>query len=228
MSKIKNKIVLVTGGRSGIGLALVNELNENGAIVISCGRRTAQDDNYFRCDVSKSDEVKNLRERIIEKYGKVDILINNAGVIEISNIVDSSEHDFDKMIGANLKGMFLCAREFLPDMIEKKDGMIVSVSSVATKVIFKGSGIYSSSKAGMSAMTKCLREEVRDFGIDVIDVLPGAVETAMWNPDNKAEREGKIMSKEDVAKVIVENIKMSINKNIMIEEITIRPNLGDL
>ena len=228
MSEMKNQIVLVTGGGSGIGLALVNELRNSGSIVISCGRSINLNENYIQCDVSKSDEVKKLRKKIIEKYGKVDILVNNAGVIELSNIVDSPEESFDKMIGTNLKGMFLCAREFLPDMIEKKNGMIVNVSSVAERIVFKGAGIYSASKAGMSQMTKVLREEVRAFGIDVVDVLPGAVETAMWNPENKAEREGKIMNPEDVAKVIVENIKMSINRNIMIEEIVIRPNLGDL
>jgi len=234
MNIFEKKIIWITGGSKGIGFETAKLFSSMGAIVITSSRTNSdkllelKDIRYIRCDISDSNSVKKSYNEIIKLYGKIDVLINNASVIGIKSIVDLSEDEFDRINNINYKGTFLLCREVLPEMLKENQGMIVNILSIVCFKSFKGSGVYSASKSATASMMKILREEVRESGIDVINIYPGATETSMWDESKKDDRVGKMMEAEDVAFAIVNAVETSFNDRIVVEEIVLRPKLGDL
>ncbi len=239
-SELKGKIIWLTGGSRGIGAGTAKKLVKTGARLIlssrnidennkSIGDLTSYQNVYFYpCDVSSHEEVKTTYKKIEKNIGDVDILINNAGVAKFKPIDELSVNDFDDMMGINLRGAFLCIGTVLPKMIEKGKGIILNIISVAAVKIFTGSSIYSASKAGLLAMSRSMREDLRSKGIKVIDILPGATETELWSSKSR-EKYGKRMIKpSELADVIVDILEKSVKNKLMIEEVVIRPQLGDL
>ena len=191
--KIK-KIVWITGGGSGIGEAIAKEFAKNSYLVIISGRRieklkkVATEINKkggecfsLKMDVRDFESVKINYKYILKKFGSPEVLVNNAAVTYFKKFTDTSISEFEEIISTNLKGYFSTLKIVLPKMIKNNFGICVNIHSVAAIKTFKNSSVYSASKAGAHAMTKCIREEVRGFGIRVIDVLPGTVETEMWS-----------------------------------------------
>jgi len=189
----EKQVVLVTGGSRGIGKAialkyskegynvvlnylsdntdidgLTKEFEENGAEVLC-----------VKADVSKADEVKKLVEKAIEKFGRIDVLVNNAGITKDTLLMRMKEEDFDKVIDVNLKGTFLVTKEVIPYMIKKRNGRIVNLSSIVGVAGNAGQSNYAASKAGIIGFTKSLAKEVASRNIRANCVAPGFIETDM-------------------------------------------------
>lgn len=187
------KTAVVTGASRGIGksvaLALgkehcrvvVNFLNNEEKArqvveeIISYGGNAFA----FKADVSNAKEVKEMVKETLKKFGKVDFLVNNAGITRDKMFVNMSEADWDEVINVNLKGVFNCTKAILPLMIEKGFGRIVNFTSISGQFGNIGQSNYSASKAGISGFTKSIAKEVASKGINVNAVSPGLIDTEM-------------------------------------------------
>lgn len=192
--RLEGKVALVTGGGRGIGRGIVLALAREGVDVAigdirhhlardvaseveTLGRKSI----VISVDVTKGSDVKEMVQRVLEAFGKIDVLVNNAGVIKLStNVVDISEEDWDTVLDVNLKGVFLCSKTVAPHMIKQRSGKIVNISSIAGKRGGIGQGHYCASKFGVIGLTQTLALELAPFNINVNAVCPGIVETYMW------------------------------------------------
>lgn len=230
--------VWITGASKGIGKAIAEEFLREGHKVAISARNlelletisvdTAHSDSLFRVplDVLSFEKVNDAASLINEKLGSIDVLINNAGVTRFKPIIDTSIEEFNEIIDVNLKGVIHGVKAVLPYMIENEKGWIINIASVTVNKVFTNSGAYASSKAGVLALTNVLREEVRDKGVKVTSIIPGATETEMW-PDGIRKKYGqRMMHPEEIASVVVSMLRSP--ENVMMEEITVRPQLGDL
>ncbi len=214
------KTVLITGGSRGIGAAAVRAFSGAGYKVAFIYNRSEKKADELanelgayaiKADVSNSAEVKNAVAQAMDKLGGVDVLVNNAGIAQIKLFTDITDDDWNKMIGTNLTGTFNCTREVLPQMINRKSGCIINISSMWGEVGASCEVHYSAAKAGIIGMTKALAKEVGLSGIRVNCVTPGVIATEM-NGDLDEEtlaslKEetplGRIGSAEDVANTLL-------------------------
>lgn len=171
------KTVIVTGGSRGIGKCVVENLSKNGYMVLLNYNKSEKNAKkiqeellkqgyeieIFKADVSKREEVKKMINFAREKFGRIDILINNAGIAKLQMFSDVTDEDWDEMINTNLKSAFYTIQEVLPDMIHEKNGCIINISSIWGITGASCESIYSISKAGLDAMTKSLAKELRTF-----------------------------------------------------------------
>ena len=234
-----NRIVWITGASSGIGLACAKLFAQFGWHVIMSSRNRPEllkivmeirsegfDARAVQCDVTNEEDVEWAIRSIIKTYKEgPDVLINNAGISPYVDIEDMTPEIFDKVIATNLTGNFMCAKAVLPEMIKKGAGTIVQMLSIASTKAFAGGTAYGASKFGALGFTNALREEVRDKGIKVISVMPGAVETPSWG-DEAIEYHDRMMQPEDIAQTILGLIELP--QRAMVEEIVLRPIGGDL
>ena len=183
-----NKTVLITGGSRGIGKCAVEVFSKNGYNVAFTylnskdkAEKLATGWGAFaiQCDVSKSEDVKRATDLTIEKFGKIDILINNAGIDEFCLFTDITDEKWHKMIDTNLSGAFYASREALKDMIKRQEGVIINISSMWGEVGASCEVHYSVSKAGLIGLTKSLAKEVGPSNIRVNCVSPGVIDTDM-------------------------------------------------
>lgn len=177
------KIALVTGAGRGIGKEIAKKLQEDGYFVIANSKNTeipnTETEISYRADVSNSADVANMIDEIIKKYGKIDVLINNAGIAQQKLFTDISEDEWDAMMNNNLKSMFLVTKAVLPHMIHEKCGTIVNISSIWGMVGASCEVHYSTAKAGVIGFTKALAKEVAPSNIRVNCVAPGVIKTDM-------------------------------------------------
>ena len=189
----KQKIAIVTGASRGIGREVAKELAESGITVIANYNKSEEEakklqqeleeKNFkleiFKADVSKREDVKKLVEYTIEKYGKIDILINNAGISEYKLFTDETDEDWDKLINTNLYSAFAMSQEVIPNMVHNKKGCIINISSIWGIVGGSLEVLYSISKAGLDGMTKALAKELGPSNIRVNSIAPGMINTKM-------------------------------------------------
>jgi 3-oxoacyl-[acyl-carrier protein] reductase len=189
MSDLKGKVTLVTGSSMGIGKTIAFELARDGATAVindPIGGEEAesavkmiqdigQEAHYIKCDVSDAARVSKMIDAVLERYKKIDILVNNAAITIDSLTVNYEVEDWARMINVNLNGAFLCSKYCLPSMIEHKWGRIVNISTVAAMVGLKGAPAYSASKAGLIGFTKSLAREVARKGITVNALSLGVI-----------------------------------------------------
>ena len=189
----KQNIAIVTGASRGIGREVAKELAESGITVIANYNKSEEEakklqqeleeQNFkleiFKADVSKREDVKKLVEYTIEKHGKIDILINNAGISEYKLFTDETDEDWDKLININLYSVFCVSQEVLPNMIHNKKGCIINISSIWGIVGGSLEVLYSISKAGLDGMTKALAKELGPSNIRVNSIAPGMINTKM-------------------------------------------------
>jgi len=233
------KIIWITGASSGIGREIAKGFAKEGHIVILTARRKAilnnilqeikphcKEASAFVCDITSVKSVESVANNLIKKYGRIDGLINNAGVSVFKTFLDTAIADYESIIDTNLKGAFLCTKKVLPYMIKQKSGHIINILSVAANTFFEGNSVYSASKAGLLAMMNVLRSEVRKFNIKVTNILPGAVDTPMWNQETRKKYGSLMMQPSDIAKIAVDVIDQP--KRVLIEDIVLRPLKGDL
>lgn len=187
------KIAIVTGASRGIGKEVAKELAESGITVIANYNKSEEEakklqqeleeQNFkleiFKADVSKREDVKKLVEYTIEKHGKIDILINNAGISEYKLFTDETDEDWDKLINTNLYSAFAMSQEVIPNMVHNKKGCIINISSIWGIVGGSLEVLYSISKAGLDGMTKALAKELGPSNIRVNSIAPGMINTKM-------------------------------------------------
>jgi 3-oxoacyl-[acyl-carrier protein] reductase len=215
--------VLVTGGGRGIGRETAILLAKMKLNVVICSRTQADIDSVIeetktmgsnkvmgkKCDVSRSDEVNALVKEVLDKYGKIDFLINNAGITYVKKLIDTTEEEWDRTLDINLKGVFLLCKTVVPQMIMNNFGVIINVSSGAGKVGFENISAYCASKFGMMGLTESLGWEVANFNIRVMTVCPGEVATSLQedlDPHYFELNKHKMLSPQTVAQKIVEMV----------------------
>lgn len=190
---LKGKCAVITGASRGIGKAIALKLASLGANIVinyrSNEKEALEVENEIKNmgaeaiivkgDISKSQEVENLVLVAKEKFGNIDIMVNNAGITKDTLILRMKEEDFDSVIDVNLKGVFNCLKAITPIMVKQKHGKIINLSSVVGITGNAGQVNYSASKAGVIGMTKSLAREVGSRGITVNAVAPGYIETDM-------------------------------------------------
>lgn len=182
-------IILITGASRGIGREIAKSLAEKGDKIIANYNKSEeqakklQQENpnieIYKADVSKRAEVKKMVEETTNKYGKIDVLINNAGISENKMFTDVTDEDWQKIINTNLYSVFCVTQEVLPNMIHNKKGCIINISSVWGMVGASCESIYSVAKAGIDGMTKSLAKELGPSNIRVNSIAPGIIDTEM-------------------------------------------------
>jgi len=204
----KGKVAIVTGSSRGIGKAIALELAKQGAkVIINCTKQNCADDVVAEFkkmkldaigvegDVSKKADVQKLVDAAVKKYGKLDIMVNNAGVYTTSPITELSEEDWQKVIDVDLKGTFLGCQAAAKQMIKQgKGGKILNISSIAGVVGFTGMCHYCSAKGGVIQMTKEVALELGSKNINVNAIGPGVIDTEMTKSikDNPAQLKGML------------------------------------
>lgn len=213
------KNVLVTGASRGIGKAILYEFNKNGYRVFLNYNKSEKEALEIaeetgaipvKCDISDAEDIKKMSEYIHGNYGGIDILVNNAGVSQIKMFTDITEEDWDNIFNVNVKGMFLVTKAFARDMINKKKGKIINISSMWGVSGGSCEVHYSASKAAVIGFTKALAKELGPSNINVNCIAPGVIDTEMNAHLSEEDMEQlkdetplcKIGSVNDVAKTV--------------------------
>lgn len=188
---IDTRVAVVTGSARGIGNAIAKSLENEGYLVVysDIAPENPQYPTYIKCDISKAEDRAALADKILEKYGRIDVLVNNAGVAPIvrEDILKASSESFDRLMNINLKGTFFMCQLFANKMIELKDSnaalnyspRIVNISSMSAYTSSTGRGEYCISKAGISMVTLLFADKLAEFDIPVFEVRPGIIMTDM-------------------------------------------------
>ncbi len=188
----KGQVAMITGGARGIGRSIAGHFAKHGAnlaiadVSEDAARETAGElasagakTMAVKLDVSKSDQVVKAFEDVVKEFGRLDILINNAGITKDGLVLRMKEEDWDAVININLKGVFLCSKEAVKVMVKQKYGRIVNIASVVAFMGNPGQVNYSASKAGIVGLTKTVAREYASRGLTVNAVAPGFISTAM-------------------------------------------------
>jgi NAD(P)-dependent dehydrogenase (short-subunit alcohol dehydrogenase family) len=231
-------IIVITGASQGIGkaaslafagepgarLALLarneSRLNETAEACRSLGAEA----EVFVCDVTDEAAVRRTAEAVLSMWGAPDVLFNNAGAFRPGGLLDFTPATFREQIEANLTSAFIVTHAFLPSMIEARRGTIFYMGSVASIQAYPGSLAYCAAKHGMLGLARVVREETKDKGIRVTTLLAGATYTPSWESAGLPEE--RFMPAEDIARTMVDLYRLSDRS--VVEEILIRPQLGDI
>lgn len=213
MSALNGKVALITGGSSGIGFAIAKALLSEGMTVAITAREPKRLEKAAEAlrakggqviaaptDVSQASEVAAFVDQVMHEAGRIDLLVNNAGIFRLGAIADLSEADWDAVQNINLKGAFLCTKAVLPAMKKQKSGYVVNISSVAGKTGFGEASAYCASKFGMIGLTESLLEEGVKDGIRATAICPGYVATPMVAGVDVPQAE--MIPPEDIAKLV--------------------------
>lgn len=214
--KLDNKVAIVTGSARGIGEAIAKKLaSEGAAIVVNAlhaegANRVAREIQKqggkaiaVKADVSSKAEVQDLVSKTLENFGTVHILVNNAGIIRRSPIVEMTEEDWDVIQNVDLKGVFLCTQAVLPHLVKQKYGKIINISSMAALGTNNpGTAAYAAAKAGVIALTKVTAREAGPYGINVNCILPGRIITDMIYTSRTKEEVDRFISDGEKSSVL--------------------------
>lgn len=226
MKHLNEKVAIITGGGSGIGRGAALALAEAGAVVVVCGRRLQKLDETVQAvehaggralavqaDVSDENAVTWLVQTTLDHFGRVDILINNAGVSAGGAIHALSDQTWDLMMSTNLRAPFLLCRAILPQMRLRRSGHIINISSESGLEYYSGDAAYGTSKHALNAFGEYLQRENQEFNIRVNTICPGMVVTEMSENEPGLDKD-KCLYPEDIADLIIwlltrrENIKI--------------------
>lgn len=203
MVQLKDKVAVITGGTRGIGKAISLLFAEEGAEVVSNfskdviaaealtkeARSRGLKVRLFKADVTQFDQVKEMVEETFTQYGKIDILVNNVGLIRDNFLMLMSDEDWDSLIKANLTSLFYCCKAVIRKMIPERKGKIINISSISGILGTSGQTNYAATKGGMISFTRSLARELGSFNIHVNAVAPGLIESdiASRMPKEKIE-----------------------------------------
>jgi NADP-dependent 3-hydroxy acid dehydrogenase YdfG len=211
-SNIERKVIVITGASSGMGEAAARHLSAQGATVVLGARRIERLQALageiaeaggkalaVETDVTNRCQVQRLVDAAVETHGRIDVLINNAGIMPLSPLERLKVDEWDRMIDVNLKGVLYGIAAALPHMMKQKSGHIINLSSVAGHKLFGGSAVYSATKFGVRALSEGLRQEVTPHNIRVTIISPGAVKTELL--DHISETDVQQANREYVGQV---------------------------
>lgn len=240
---LKNKVAIITGASSGIGYAASLTLSKAGIRVAVGARRTERLQELEKqiiknngeilvqkTDVTRKSDCDSLVNTIVEKWGKVDILINNAGLMPLSYFKNGKVEEWEQMIDVNIKGVLYCTSAVVPYMLEKKSGHIINISSVAGRIVFAGGSVYCATKHAIAALSEGLRKELSPtYNIRVTCIEPGAVETELLESITDESMTGFIQAtknmetlrSDDIANAILYAVQAP--RHVNVNEILIRP-----
>lgn len=236
---LHGSVSIVTGAGSGIGRATALALSQAG-VSVALAARTRQNLETLAheivsnggtalaipCDVGDETQVEKLVATTQERFGRLDILITSAGGASFAPLVESQTEDWDAMMQINLRGTYLCCKHALKVMLPQGRGHILNVLSIASQTILPGSAAYTASKFGALGLTKVMAAEVRAQGIKVTAVIPGAVDTPLWDKSGGSLDRKKMLSPTDVAAAMLSIIAQP--PEIYTDEIVLMPPLGIL
>jgi NADP-dependent 3-hydroxy acid dehydrogenase YdfG len=238
MARLTNKVALITGGGSGVGLATARHFLQEGAKIAVAGRDAAKlrvaaasvpgGDAILTVptDVTKPAEVKKLVETVIQKFGRIDILVNNAGTnIKARRMRELTVENWDRLVRTNLDGAFYCIKEVLPGMLARRDGVIVNINSISGKRPYPLAGAgYAAGKFGLHALAGCLANEELESGIRVSSIYPGEIDTPILEERPTPvtpEQRAKILKPEDVANAVL--FVATLPPHVSVPELIIKP-----
>jgi len=232
-------VVWVTGASKGIGRAIARAFASIGCHVCVSGRSPSLLKSVVReittdggiataieCDISRPASIITAGKRIRDRVGEVDVVVNNAGVTVFKKFLATTMDEFDTIIATNLRGHIACIKTVLPSMIRRRNGWIINILSTASVYTFEGSAAYTATKAGLLALSKVLREEVRRSNVRVVNVLPGPTNTEMWSKESRRKFSSRMMSAKSVAEAVLAAYQMP--DDVVVEEMLIRPIQGDI
>jgi len=184
MTAKNTKVALITGGARGIGRAIVERYLKEGMSVITCGRNNRPDDldaavDWYTADVANSEAVEGLRDAIISKRGALHVLVNNAGIQIEKTVVDSTDDDWDLLMGINAKGVFNCCRTFIPLMVQSEGGSIINIGSISGRAADPEMALYNASKSFVHGLTRSIAVDHGKQGIRCNAICPGWIMTGM-------------------------------------------------
>ncbi|MFZ5650114.1 MAG: SDR family NAD(P)-dependent oxidoreductase [Bacillota bacterium] len=202
---VKDKVAIVTGSSKGIGLGMAQGLAHYGADLVILSRNLDEAEAAadiikdmgrkaiaVKCDVTKKDEVQNMVDAALDEFGKIDILINNAGMNIRKPLVEYEEEEYDKVINANLKGIFLAGQAVAKVMMKQKSGKIINISSIFGGVAMPNQAAYASSKGGINQLTRVMALELAPYNVNVNAIAPAYIKTPMtegWLSDEERLKE---------------------------------------
>lgn len=240
MSNIEGKVVVITGGSSGLGEATARLLAEKGAKVFLGARREENlkdivdsiradggEAGYRRADVTSREDVESLVDAAASEFGRVDVIVNNAGLMPLSPLDALKVEEWEKMVDVNVKGVLYGIAAALPRMRSQGEGHIINLSSVAGQVVFPNSAVYSGTKFAVKAISEGLRQEVGEQ-IRTTTIYPGAIESELLDHISHEESaEGAkglgemAIGSDSVARAIAYAIEQP--KDVDVNEVTLRP-----
>lgn len=235
----KNPVILITGASQGIGAALArafavevrgvklalvarNEKNLR-AVAKACAKLGATAE-VFVADVAEEAAVSALALAVAKRFGRVDVLVNNAGIFEGAPFVQTTVAQFDRVVSANLRSAFLVTQAFLPGMLARESGDIFFMSSIAGLQAYPNGAAYCAAKFGVTGLAQVLRAETKGTGVRVCCVHPGATWSPSWEKSGVSPE--RIMPAEDLARAFVDIYRLS--RRTVVEEIVLRPEQGDV
>ena len=207
MEAINKKVAIVTGGGSGIGLAIAGKFVENDVLTIVVGRDKQKLDNAkeklgelcvpFPCDLNDLSSIPELINNIMSTYGKIDVLVNNAGINLKKEFIDVTDEEFQKILLTNVTAVFAISREVVKTMIEQGKGSIINISSMTSQYGIPKVIAYTASKSAIEGMTRAMAVELSPKGIRVNCIAPGFIATDMSAKalNNDPERKNKVLSR---------------------------------
>ncbi|MDE1862546.1 MAG: SDR family oxidoreductase [Thaumarchaeota archaeon] len=240
---IKGQVAVITGASSGIGYATALSLARAGAKVVAGARRKERLDKLrgeiegaggecvaVSCDVTKRADCESLIDAAIKKWGRIDILINNAGLMPLSFVKNLKIDEWERMVDVNIKGVLYCTAAAVPHLLAQKSGHIVNISSIAGRVVFPAGSVYCATKYAVRAFGEGLRQELSTRNnIRVTTIEPGVVATELTDTITDKSLEAFVKSVKEMQALKAEDIASSIlfavdsPPHMNVNEITIRP-----
>jgi NADP-dependent 3-hydroxy acid dehydrogenase YdfG len=234
---LAGQVAIVTGAGRGIGRAIAERFAGEGASVMLAAR-TAKELEVVAgeierggaralvvpTDVADDAAVDRLVARTIEAHGRVDILVTAAGVATFGPVAEQTPRDWEAMLTVNLRAVMVCCRAVLPTMLARGQGKIINVASVAANRAIAGGAVYTATKAGVVGFSRVLAEEVRKAGVRIGVLLPGAVDTPLWDSIAGAPDRARMLRADDVARAAV--LMAALPTSATLEELTLMPKEG--
>jgi NAD(P)-dependent dehydrogenase (short-subunit alcohol dehydrogenase family) len=229
---LAGRVAVVTGGTRGIGRAVAERLLEEGASVAICGASQASVNNAARelttrygdavlvesADVANSDDVLRFFNKVALGFGRLDVLVNNAGVGVFGSTADLTPENWRRVVEINLNGAFYCSHEAIPKMRQSGGGYIINISSLAGKNPFAGGAAYNASKFGLNGFSEAMMLDHRHDGVRVSYIMPGSVDTEFSPRSGRASWK---IAPEDIAEIVMLLLKMP--ERTLVSRVEVRP-----
>ncbi len=233
--KLLNKVAVITGAGRGIGRESARLFAREGAKLVLASRTKDEldtlakelldyhdaDSLVFPCDVTKSSEVKALMDKAVETFGRIDILLNSAGVGHLKPVTELSVEEFDEMVDVNLKGTFYASKFAAEVMVKQKSGHIINLPGILGKAVMRMSSGYSASKYGVTGLSKAITQDLMRDGVKVTLLHFGGVDTSFWDRITMRVQRDKMLTVQQAAEMVL--ISATQPSNLVLGELVLQP-----